>query len=354
MTTKFDTDEYIFKFTLENDTLRINVESVMPYEKYETLIGCELLKNHKIISSADVLHKALCAGFNKDEHQTSISYDTQKNNASENDKTFHIRVTIALEYIFDQIDIYLPLVKQNVVKEQKIDPIDEKIHDMSKQFDCKLQTLESHLIDNSYSEQTKILETFKKMNDKIMEMQEHINNLENALAQSTKTIVNYKHAFDEIANDVPVFISFGEDDFGRHGHLIRNVNLIMRHSDRIYIERDYFRYNDTIINFSLDKFKYFNNLKYITFSECTFKNLDFLNVTDTLTEIKLENMTELISVGKLAEFKNLKFIMIKGHNKIQDIEKLVDCKNLKELIVSEWTSIEKIPKDVHFKIIVDE
>jgi hypothetical protein len=350
---------YTFEYIENIHTINIRIINKLLCEEYSVSFdeSSKIFVSKPVIYNPSILYKVFEDFFEERNKCAVITFEPNKHIADENEsKKYIVNVCLDLEYITDSITFEMYIVNKHITPQQVIERIDYRFDEYVPIVEGKLSELQ-HCVEHV---RRYVDECFEKHNDDIRGMKEIIQRLQEnysrvveqneiILAQNKSLTERMNAFYDEFMKYVemnPCMIyrngSTGYTDTLQPSNttaldISSNGNTINGHSD-------------TNKTFSYDKLKYLRHLQSIQFNNCSFRNLNFLPITPTLTSIIIDNNASLESVEYLTRLPNLQTIEIRKVCKVKDLHTLVECPKLKTLKLPTGTNTGCFPKVVNFEI----
>lgn len=333
---------YTFEYSEQKNTIYIRIINKLLCEEYAMCFdNSDIFKNHKIICTPKILFDIFVDHFEKDDERIKIIFDSNEHSLIDldNGKKYVIAIDLNLDYITDSITIQLPFIDKHITPQQVIERIDyrfdeyiptvnEKISDLNE----KIDKLKNFMIEQSRVASERIpLETQCKQ---LIEQNK-------ILADKLQSVHD---EFIEYVDNTQLFHCTSRDAPPQKADTMRTI-AISCDTNVTHVETgtNYHMYSYKML-------KYLKNLIEITFSQCSFDDLTFLAVSDSLTSIVIVGNSTMSSIKYLTKFANIENIEIRTVCNIKDLHTLVDCPELKTLSLPTGTNTGCFPTTINFKI----
>ena len=288
------------------------------------------IKNYKLIPSLDILYQILIDGFtdkNKDVCTLKIIYNNKKD-------IINISLQIKFRYIIEEIKFNLISV-QELATQQVVDN--------------KMQYFNKRLTDLEYERKE-----INLLSSQVKKLTEKLQNLEYSTKLSTD-IVNIL-----CINLKPPYIN--SLILSSHSIYIPIAILLTINNNNFIIENDQ-RTLDYNINYKaiIDKHKipkkhyfdipnYLSELTYISISDLEQSDLKFIQKCYKLKELIIKNLTNLVDIKIILNFKVLEKLTITGCRKIKNLKLLEKCTSLEVLKVHSSINTGVFSEALSFRI----
>ena len=330
-------DNFIITMILDEtkDVLTITMLDSEICEKYNCEVCGEYIIGKKVINKIKVLYEMLKSGF--DNIKECVKLKFQKNCESD-----EYEISLKFDYfVKDEIGIILSKNNDDISLKQTCDFMDKKIKKttdlLENKFTENLKLIKNEIVErdilktnvnelkNNFDELKLKMKTILDKNKKVMEQCEEVKNIYDNVDVENKLVEKSKELNDYMLHQ-PIYFTLINDFMSEHGHrfyssipiclnqigpmfMLRyecNGYGLYKNEKCCYLGGNYFT------NFNMCRMKYIvDKIQTLRIHQLSCENLKMIPVSDSITSIILNNVSELKEIEHLINFTNLQKIEIR-------------------------------------------